>query len=299
MERTQRILERFPDFYQTWNPNSLIYNIISSMGKQLDESDKELLSIMRGHWVDTAQIKELDQLGCIFNVKRKHGDSDIEYRTRLKRAIIEYKGGGTINAILTSVRMALGLPSDYPIELIENPPIEVYKEFIVKPGDTWDFNSASVDDAIPTVEISIESDGEKIIKPTLISIDAEETITYDGTIGLKQKLIISEKKAELAGKSVKSKVDGGPPTLLRKMSSWSYSEPISQEIGVFDAGVFDEAKFAVGITSVKVGFRWTAMQPATFEIKLPKEAVKDNLSLAEDAVNAIKATGVKAIISVV
>ena len=300
MERSQSVLERFPSFYKTWDSNSLIYKLVVSMGKRLDEADIELREIMRSHWVDTSYKGDLDGLGCIFNVHRKPEEADDDYRIRLKRAIIEYKGGGTINAILTSLRMTLGLPGDYPIELIENPPIEVYREFLAKPGDTWEFNSESVLDAVPTIEISIDSEGEKITNPTVISIDTGESITFNGIIKKDELLEISQAGAKLGGKSVTSKLSvKKPPTIVRKLSQWSYNEPISEEIGIFDVGVFDQAKFAVGITTVKVGFRWTAQQPATFEIRLPKDAVKDRIDLAREAVDAIKATGVKALIKVV
>ena len=70
---------------------------------------------------------------------------------------------------------------------------------------------------------------------------------------------------------------------------------------MFDTAVFDESKFAVGIPTVRLGFRWVSHQPATFMLRIPGSALgrKDSVKLASDAVESIKATGVKAIITTV
>jgi len=42
----------------------------------MDEMEKDLVSIMRGHWVDTARGEDIDRLGALFNIERKDGESD-------------------------------------------------------------------------------------------------------------------------------------------------------------------------------------------------------------------------------
>ena len=49
MQRTQRILDRFPEFYLTWNKTSLIYELVTAIGKRVDESEKDLDSILTAH----------------------------------------------------------------------------------------------------------------------------------------------------------------------------------------------------------------------------------------------------------
>jgi len=292
MERTKRIIDRLPLFYRSWDRNSLIFNLLFAMGKRLDEAEKEVTAILRSHWVNTSFGGNLDRLGAIYGFERKSHEGDTEYRNRLKQAVIEFKGGGTINALLTSVRMTLGLSRDYPLELVENPPIEVQREFDVNPGDIWAFSSESVLDATPTIEVSIESESEKITNPSIIN----------GSILKGQKLVIEDGKGMLNRKSVKSNLSTTVvPRLLRKQHKWRYEEPISEEIGVFDAAIFDESKFAIGIPTVKLSFNWVAYQSATFEIRIPQEAITriDDVSLVEEAVDYIKATGVRAIIKIV
>ena len=302
MERTKKILERFPDFYQTWDEKSSIYNLVSAVGKRIDEAEKEIDAILRSHWIDKANRDDLDGFGALFNLARKPGETDSDYRLRLKRAIIEFKGGGTKSAILTSVRMALGLPSDYPIELVENPQREKEREFKVKPGETWSFSSESVFDAIPDVEISIDSEGERITDPTIVNTERGESLTYNGSISVGETLTVKEGEARLERSSVKSKMSAPrPPTLQRKTTTWGYRAPISGEIGVFDTSAFNETKFAVGIPTTRLVFRWMAHEPAAFEIRLPREVLsKDgDVVRVQEAVNAIKASGVTATIKLI
>lgn len=302
MERTKRILDRLPLFYRSWDRNSLIFNLLFTMGKRLDEAEKEVTAILRSHWVDTSFGTDLDKLGAIFGFERKSHEGNPEYRNRLKQAVIEFKGGGTINALLTSVRMTLGLPRDYPLEIVENPPIEVQREFDVNPGDIWAFSSESVLDATPTIGVSIKSESEKITNFSITNVETNDSITYKGSILKGQKLVIEEGKGMLDRRSVKSSLSTTVvPKLVRKQHKWRYEEPISEEIGMFDDAVFDESKFAIGIPTVRLSFNWVAYQPATFEIRIPQEAITrvDDVTLVEEAVDYIKATGVSAIIKIV
>jgi hypothetical protein len=302
MERTQRIIDRFPSFYKTWDRNSLIFKVVSALGKRLDEADKEPAAILRAHWVDTAFGNDLDKLGAIYNIDRKKGESDPEYRARLKRAIMEFKGGGTISAVLSLVKMALGLPMDYPLELLENPPKGIYKELKVRTGETWSLSSESVLDATPSITISVETEDAKVTNPTITNLDAEEVVTFNGVIRSVERLRIENGRAFLNDSEVTEKLSTNiTPKLLRKGSMWKYTEPLEEDIGVFDTAHFDLSVFAVGIPTVKIGFEWIAYQPATFELRIPKDAVPqgDGISRLQEVVDSIKAAGVQAIIKVV
>ena len=302
MERTERILNVLPDYYKTWDSNSRIFKVISAFGKRIDEAEEDLFSIMRAHWVDKAYRTDLDRLGAIYNMERKPGESDDEYRGRLKRAIMEFKGGGTLSAVLSSVKMALNLPTDYSLELNDNPPKEVVKEFSFTTGDLFTISSESVLDAKPTINISVETEDAEISNPTLTNTDTDEAITFMGTIKTGEDLRIEEGKTFLDDTEVTQKLSTKTiPTLLRKGSTWSYTEIIKEEIGVFDIAQFDHSIFAFGIPTVKVVLNWTAFQPATFEINIPKNTLYrgNDISMVEAVINSIKAVGVKAIINVI
>lgn len=302
LERTKRILNRFPNFYKTWDADSRTFKVISALGKRVDEAERDLFSIMRAHWVDKAFSTDLDRLGAVYNIERKPGETDDEYRGHLKRAIMEFKGGGTISAVLSVVKMALNLPSDYLLELNENPPKDISKEYSVITGALFNLSSESVLDAKPSIDISVKTENAKISNPTLTNTETNEAITYTGTLQSEEYLKIEEGKAFLDDVDVtKSLSTTTIPQLLRKGSTWSYTEIIEEEIGVFDSAQFDHSIFALGIPTVNIGFKWTAHQPATFEIKIPKNTLyrASDISLVEEVVNSIKAVGVRAIINVI
>jgi len=302
MKRTQRILDRLPSFYKTWDSNSNIFRVVSAFGKRLDESEKELTAILRTHWVDTAFRDDLDKLGALYNIERNNGETDSDYKTRLKRAITEFKGGGTLSAVLSSVRMALGVSMDYPLELIENPPKEVHKEFNVKTGETWSLSSESVLDATPSITICTETKNAKVTNPTITNLDTGEVVTFNGVIRSIERLRIEQGKAFLNDSDVTEKLSTNTaPTLSRRGSTWKYTEPLEENIGVFDGAQFDQSVFAVGIPTVRIEFEWIANQPATFEIRVPQDVIsaEGDIALVQDVVNSIKAAGVQAMIKVV
>jgi hypothetical protein len=277
-----------------WDTDSNIYKVMTALGKQVDEAEKELNLIMRSHWVDKSNREDLDKTGSLYNMIRNHDETDQEFKSRLKRAIIEYQGGGTKNAIVSTVKQELGLPPETEIELIENPPTEIKKQYLVNSGDIWEMSSESVYDAEPTVEISIESEHEKVENPSISNLESNESVSYSGIIKKGQTV-----KLEKASK--KKNEDNKPPKVLRKKHLWSYKEPISKEIGVFDSSIFDESKFAVGIPTIKLDFKWVAHTPATFELRIPEKIIPlgKDLKSIQDTVYAIKASGVTAKISLV
>ena len=302
MSRTQRIIERLPDFYRTWDEKSLIHSIVAAFGKRLDEAEKDLFALMRSHWVDKAFGLDLDRLGQIYNISRKPGEQDERFRSRLRMAIVEFKGGGTIGAVQTAVRTITGLPLDYPIEILENPTEKTQKEFEVKTGDTWRMSSQSILDATPTIELTVPPGEEKVMNPTITNLDTGESMTVETTLQTGDTLRIQEKRTVLIRQKEEQSVQKTTPlTIPRKRSLWRYSERLEKEIGVFDVAKFDESVFPLRIPFIKLAFTWTARKPATFKLRIPKEAVpsRNTLSLVEDTVNSIKAAGVRAIVEIV
>jgi len=234
VSRNERILERFPSFYKVWDSRSRIFKVASAIAKRFDEADKDLSMILRSHWVDKAFGEDLNSLGSIFNMGRRIDESDLKYGKRLKMAIAEFKGGGTTSAILASAKMALGVPEDTAIQLVENPPIEVSKTLVAKTGESWVMSSNSVLDAVPSIMISVETEDAKITNPTLTNFDTGERITFNGIVKSGEELRIDGEKTELNGVNVSERLSTATvPRLLRKLSTWSYTEVVEEKIGRF------------------------------------------------------------------
>jgi len=301
MDRVERISNRLPRFYKHWEKNSLIFTLLKAVIKQLDESEERVTDLMKAHWVDTAIEDELDKLGDLLGLSRLAEENDSPYRARLKRAVTEYEGGGTVSTILEAVKALIRAQSKEDVKIIENPPISTFADFLVRAGDTWALGSNSIEDAQPSLTLTVEETGG-VSKPQIMNVDTGESITYKGKLKSGQKLVIKKKKASLDEEDVSQRiVPQTIPRLLRRGSTWRYSESLEKLVGVFDTAKFDEHMFAVKVPAVKIRFDWIRLQPATFEVRVKSKAFRGSgysVPYLEKVVNSMKAAGVNAIINV-
>ena len=303
MKITKRILKHMPDFYRTWDEESIIFKLLFAFGKRLDECDRDLTYILRSHWVDTAFGDDLDKIAAIFNLKRRIGEDDRRFRQRIKRAIIDFKGGGTIQTILSSIRTLLDLPPDYPIKIVENPPQEVSKKIIVRTGTVWEMSSMSIYDVTPKIRLKVLDKGNEARNPSIENIDTGEKIVFKDVLKPGDVLEIHEEKAFLNGIDVTTKLFPRKlPTLTRRKCRWRYVEETEKIVGIFNQSVFDKSIFAIGIPQIELTFTWVSHLPATFMVVLPKNLLdKRGVSPDEvkEVIDFVKAVGVKSIIEIV
>ncbi|CAJ36901.1 hypothetical protein [Methanocella arvoryzae] len=302
MGRADKIVARLPHFYRGWDKSSAVRTLAEGVGMQMDEAEKDLARIMRSHWVDTASGEELDRMGQLFSVRRKDGEPDREFRGRLKAAIISYKGGGTTGSICMLVRITLGLPPETPVTIEENPAVSMRKEWKVRAGMEWTVNPVSVEDAVPEITITVNTEGARISDPTLANLTTGESITFKGDMAFGDTLVISAGKATLNGSDVTPRMStAGVPALPRRRSKWRYTEAVGANVGAFDEARFDQSVFAIDISST-VTMEWTARRPATFVVNVPRPYL-DRAGISarylQDLIDGVKACGVRAEIKVV
>ena len=300
MSRIERINSRLPRIYQAYEKKSLFFILLQSIDKQLNELEEGITDMMKAHWVDTAKGAELDKLAALVGSKRI-SDNDVTFRRNLKRTVEEYRGGGTLSIIQERVQELLNSTNKDDFEIIENPRVKTSAEFSVVANDTWTLGSNSIENEKPTLSIALEGKGE-VSNPLITNLDTGQSITFTGKLGAGKQLVIKENKALLGEADMTKKVTSESPLqLLRKESVWRYSESLSEMIGVFDTGKFDEHTFAIGIPTVKVRFDWSMSQPSTFLIKIKSNVLRKSgltESYLEKTVNSMKAIGVKSIIKV-
>lgn len=302
MSRTQRISDRLQRFYKHWHKGSMILTLLESLSKQMDVVDIEITNLMKAHWVDTARGEELDRLGTLVGAKRIPDENDGRFRARLKRAVNEYRGGGTISAIHEAVKALIGVKKEEDVDIIENPRIEASAEFRVIAGDTWTLGSSSIIDEQPSsLTLVVEGRGQ-VGNPQILNVDTGESIALKGKLDSGEQMVIRDEKAFIDEKEVTGDVSPlKPPRLLRKGSTWKYSEAILERIAVFDTAKFDEHTFAVEVPMVRIRFEWVRSQPATFLVRIKSKALRDSgltFPYVQNAVNSMKASGVNAIVEV-
>lgn len=302
MSRAEKMCNRLPKFYKGWDRGSLVYAFMSSFASQLDDADDQIAEIMRAHWVDSATGEDLDRLGAAVVSKRMQGEDDEKYRSRIRRAVSDYRGGGTVRAILESVMGLIGTSSEGDVEIVENPLLSLSEEVKVMAGETWTISSRSVEDVDPRIRISVEKGGE-VKDPTLTNLKTGDTVAFKGTLVGGQELILTKGKAELNGEDATDKVElKGFPKLLREGSVWKYSESLSGLLGVFDSAKFDEHTFTKGIPYLTIRFEWEGHAPASFEVKIKSGALKKSgleVGDVERFVSRMRAAGVASKVRVI
>lgn len=301
MDRTKRIGNRLPRFYKYWDEDSLIFSFIEAFSKHLDKAEDKILDSMKAHWIDTAIQDDLDMLGISLGVTRASREDDLQFRTRLKRAVSEYEGGGTLSAILEAIKALIHSKREDDVKIIENPSTSAFAEFTARAGDTWTLGSNSITDAKPSITFTVEDIGG-VSNPQITNVDTGESISFKGKLKNGQKLVIKEKEALIDEIDISQKIlPKEIPPILRRNSTWKYSESLEKSVGVFDTAKFDEHTFAVKVPSVRIRFDWTRLQPATFEIQIKSTALRGSgysVPYLEKAVNSMKAAGVNSIIKV-
>jgi hypothetical protein len=299
MTTLERINDRLPRFYKNWDKESLVAILLQSMSEQLNEAEAGITELMKAHWIDTAQGEELNKLSSLVGSKRMPNEDDKHLRAHLKKAVDEYKGGGTVSVIMGELK---GLVKDEKeVEIVENPLAEASAEFAVKANDTWNLGSNSIEDEQPSISLTVEEEGE-VSQPQIANMDTGQSITFNGKLKMGEQLVLKKNCALLGKKDVTGNVSPPEvPNLLRKGSVWKYSEELLERIGVFDTAIFDEHTFAVGVPTVRLRFEWTRRQPATFMIQTKSETLlKSGLTQAhlQKTADCLKAAGVNAIIKV-
>lgn len=301
MSRIERISGRLPRFYKNWDRTSLFSAFIHSVCEQLDETEQGITKLLEAHWVETANGEELERIGALVRSSPMTHEDEECFRDRLKRAVDEYKGGGTVSVILDEMRRLIGArPGE--IEIVENPVTEAAAEFSVVANDTWTLGSSSIEDEQPRLALTVEEEEGEVSNPQIINIETDQSVVYEGKLKAGELLLIDQAKALLDNTDVTERVKiNWPLRLLRKGSVWKYSEALLERIGVFDTAKFDDHTFAVNVPTVSVRFEWKRRQPATFMMRIKAEALARSgmtESYLEKVLKSRKAVGINVIVKV-
>lgn len=302
MPRADDIAERLPHFYMTWDGDAAISTLIRSVARVLDGTEADLIEVLRSHWVDTAHVTDLDRLGLMLSTRRKAGERDQEYRGRLKTAIIGYSGGGTQNSIRIMMRIALGLPEEYPIDIVENPPMGMKRSWTVPANGEWVVDPVSIAGSEPQITLAVETPDVEINNPTIINIDTGESVTFNGKMSRGDVLKLAGGRATLNGVDRTGMLSTTAPIKLpRGKTRWQYAEAVGSNLGVFDRAYFDKSVFAVEIATT-ITFEWTAYLPAAFEVLIPSDLLKRSGARTEyvqGLLDSLKSSGVKGTVKVI
>jgi len=114
----ERIMSRLTSPYST-ELNSNNRKLLKIVSDECDEIDTTISDIQDAHFVNAATAKSLEYLGGLFQTIRTTGETDAQYRARLKTMWQRLTGSGTIQDIKNIIMALLSVGGDR-IELNED-----------------------------------------------------------------------------------------------------------------------------------------------------------------------------------
>lgn len=115
-DKTTRLTALLPEVYAARFGAGVLYRLLDAVGVELADADAAVKRLLTSHWVDHADGDGLDALAATFGQRRRIIDgapeSDESLRQRLRALVAGFTGGGTVAAVKSAVRSALGLPLD-------------------------------------------------------------------------------------------------------------------------------------------------------------------------------------------
>jgi len=334
---SDRIINRLPQFYKSWDKESILFSFIDSFANELRKQKKELVNIRQTHWIDTSYGKNLDLLANIFKLYRKQEESDEDFRNRIKRYLFEFTGGGTKKSILAQTVAYLNLKEEHEMPMLIENPLRTRKiQMTVQNGDKINIKSESIDDKDFLLELSLEEEGFEILDPSIYDVDRNSSIQYHGTLKSGEKLIINTEEKSVThiksdfiidninnepnnsnnssisnnqSNNVNNNNNNNKSLFLddnmkvpRKKSTWIFKENTTPKLGRFDEAFFDENFYEVYVPKCSLNIEWKAKLLSSFELQIESESFKRSgvsIENFSDLVNSIKAAGVKAYIEII
>lgn len=265
MQNTARMANRLPEHMNADNHETILYNLLYSIGNELGNSENKIADIMISKWFPVASLADLERIGSLFGVERLSEEDLPIYRTRLYNTVQELlKGVGTVDSIRGIVTAAMGIIP----EIIEHPKTLIGGgPHLLKAGDRWIEECKSAIEPTPVITIHSLT---TVRNPTIANLSNDESITYNGLLRPGAFLRIHpDGKASLAGIEVSDRIttsNDRVPVLSRPYSEWVY-----QDVNAFlDSGRFGEVTLAGSERySVIIELFWDEAKPATFIVKLP------------------------------
>jgi hypothetical protein len=108
-ERINKVLRRFPSWWKT-DSDSNTYGLMDSFVYEFDSFATEMDNMKLELYVETATGTYLDELGKLFKLGRRSGETDAQFRARIKAYWPGFSGGGTEDAIKSTVNKITGVP---------------------------------------------------------------------------------------------------------------------------------------------------------------------------------------------
>jgi len=180
MDRLGYIMDRLPHFYDKGD-TSRLHTIVHAISAELELVDVQVDRLGSMVGIDTTVGEDLDnKWGALLNLPRVSGESDMQYRNRLKLSIPNL-AGGTADAIRYAIAVALGINNDIAAT-----------ESRIHVMDAWEYTGhEDVDKSHGCFVVTVDLNGAPISYRDSISQSVSNTIQYTKASGTKMQLAFS------------------------------------------------------------------------------------------------------------
>lgn len=113
MDKLEAVMRRFPNYaYNPEDNNTNLYKLISSIVNEFNITMANIDRIDKALNIDTVFPDDIyNRFGSLLNIKQNPGETDEQYRNRLKVSVTSLSGG-TAEAIRYAVASGLGINND-------------------------------------------------------------------------------------------------------------------------------------------------------------------------------------------
>jgi hypothetical protein len=282
MSRTHNIINRLPHFYRSGEDHNHLYRLVGVFAALLDETEEDLLRVMRAHWVNTANNEgskgldasvkgDLDKILALYlenlggtsllrQTNRRPGEAGLEddrvYRERMKGLIQVILGGpSTKNGLIQIVSANLGIIGDDPaaqlareqIRIVEFLPETVSISSPVSLLQRVSVYNPNPDDIEAEIALRVLDISFPLLKPRVVHAATGAYWQYPGTITADSELIFFRNGSGLyRGEPFTAQTGGGGLLFRPGDNEFFLDAAIGSAAGALDETLFDFSLFDQG-----------------------------------------------------
>jgi len=177
-EKTEILLRGLPTFWIK-NSGSNNYKFFKSIAGTINTLQTNVDGLKLSIQLTTATGTYLDNIGALFNLLRNSGESDTDYRNRIKGYWQNYNRGGLVSNIVNSFADALGI-STTDITVDQTTTMVIRLTIDISANPSYDYSSSGF---LNTLADGVKAAGTKVMFEFEIAYTGDN-YSYDDSVSI-------------------------------------------------------------------------------------------------------------------